>query len=129
MYEICDQFAGFSVVSVFIDFAKVFDSVDRVYLAHALHVYGIPPYPIRAALSLYIMHTARVMAPDGFSCPFSLDNGVLQDDILVPFLFVMVLDLALRRGLDRDPVLMGQAEEDLSFRLRRRDGSLSLLST
>jgi hypothetical protein len=35
--EICDQYAGFYVVSVFIDFTKAFDSLDRVYMAHALH--------------------------------------------------------------------------------------------
>jgi hypothetical protein len=123
VYEICDLYAGFSVVTVFIDFAKAFDSLDRLYMARALVEYGIPPYLIRAALSLYSNHTARVLAADGPSESFSVDHGVLQGDTLAPFLFVVVLDLALRKALDRDPSLMAHVGDDWGFRLRRRDGS------
>ncbi len=52
-----------------------------------------------------------------------MDNGVLQGDTLAPFLFVMVLDLALRRALTRDPSLMARLGDDWGFRLRGRDGS------
>jgi hypothetical protein len=72
------------VVAVFIDFAKAFDSIDRVYMARALTAYGIPPYLIRAALSVYSNPTARVMSSEGLSEAFNLDYGVLQGDTLAP---------------------------------------------
>jgi hypothetical protein len=36
VYEIYDLYAGFSVVPVFIDFAKAFDSLDRLYMTRSL---------------------------------------------------------------------------------------------
>ena len=71
----------------------------------ALTAYGIPPYLIWAALSLYSNPTARVMSTEGLSDEFNLDYGVLQGDTLAPFLFSIVLDYALRRALDRDASL------------------------
>jgi len=69
------------------------------------------------------------MTSDGFSEPLSYDCGVLQGDTLAPFLFVIVLDYALRRALDRDPSLTAITRETIGsaskwgFVLRPRRGS------
>jgi hypothetical protein len=113
------------VVAVFIDFAKAFDSIDRVYMARALTAYGIPPYLIRAALSVYSNPTARVMSSEGLSEAFNLDYGVLQGDTLAPLLFVIVLDYALRRALDQDATLADIKKGQWGFFLRDRKGPRS----
>ncbi len=45
------------------------------------------------------------MSSEGLSEAFNLDYGVLQGYSLAPFLFVIVLDYALRRALDQDATL------------------------
>ncbi len=64
-------------------------------MVRPLTAYGIPPYLIRAALSLYFNPTARVMLTEGLFDEFNLDHGVLQGDTLAPFLFIFELDYAL----------------------------------
>ena len=107
---------------MFVDFSKAFDSINRVYMAQALTAYGIPPYLIRAALSLYSNPTARVMSTEGLSVQFNLDHGVLQGDTLAPFLFIIVLDYALRRALDTDVSLSDIKNGQWGFFLRDRKG-------
>ena len=111
---------------MFVDFSKAFDSINRVYMAQALTAYGIPPYLIRAALSLYSNPTARVMSTEGLSDQFNLDHGVLQGDTLAPFLFIIVLDYALRRALDTDVSLSDIKNGQWGFFLRDRKGPRSL---
>jgi hypothetical protein len=111
---------------VFVDFSKAFDSIDRVYMAQALTAYGISPYLIRAVLNLYSNSTARLMSTEHLSDELNLNHGVLQDDTLAPFLFIIVLDHALRRALDKDASLSDIKNGQWRFFLRDRKGPRSL---
>ena len=53
------------------------------------------------------------MTPDGETDLFEITAGVLQGDTLAPFLFIIVLDYALRKAIDRK-------EEELGFTLQPR---------
>ena len=61
-----------------------------------------------AALCLRLVQTiddmyqgtvAKVLSPDGETESFSILSGVLQGDNLAPYLFIIVLDYALRRAI------------------------------
>jgi hypothetical protein len=52
--------------------------------------------------ALYEETRAKVKTPDGLTQEFVTEAGVLQGDVLAPFLFVMCLDVALRIALPDD---------------------------
>ena len=83
-------------VLCFIDFKKAFDSINRSVMMKILKAYSVPPNLHRAIENMYTNTRARVMSPDGCSEEFNIRTGVLQGDTLAPFLFIIVLDYALR---------------------------------
>ena len=100
-------------VLTFIDFRKAFDSVHRAKMMRILKAYGIPPNLLRAIESMYSGTKARVTTADGDTDQFDITVGVLQGDTLPPFLFIIVLDYAMRKAL-------GDKENDLGFTLTPR---------
>lgn len=88
-----------SLVVVFVDFRKAFDSVARGALPLVLQAYNVPQQLVSAIMAMYQDTTAAVLTPDGPSDLFSTTSGVLQGDTLAPFLFVLVMDWVLRTGL------------------------------
>ena len=64
-----------------------------------LEDYGIPGIIIDAIKAIYTDSTALVISSDGVTDPFPILAGVLLGDTLAPFLFVVVLDYIMRRGL------------------------------
>ena len=94
-------------VLTFIDFKKAFDSIHRGKMIKILKAYGIPPRLLRAIEAMYTNTTAKIITPDGESDVFEILAGVLQGDTLAPFLFIIVLDYALRQAL--------KEHEDLGF--------------
>ena len=83
-------------VIVFIDFKKAFDSVHRVKMLKILKAYGIPDRLISAIGLMYEGTQARVITPDGEREFFSILAGVLLGDTLVPYLFAIILNYAMR---------------------------------
>ena len=70
----------------------------------------------RSIRLMYINTTARVVTTDGTSGKFEFIAGVLQGDTLVPFLFIVFLDYALRISLDgRERELCLKVLSDLDF--------------
>ena len=65
-----------------------------------LKAYGIPSRLLMAIKSMYTNTRARVVNTDGESDEFEITTGVLQGDTLAPFLFIVVLDYALRIVVD-----------------------------
>ena len=61
------------------------------------------------------MSKARVVSPDGQTDLFGIISGCLQGDTLAPYLFVIVLDYALREAIE-------SKEEELGFHLEKRKG-------
>ena len=64
-----------------------------------LKAYGVPSNLLRAIEMMYADSRAKVVTPDGNSEEFNILAGVLQGDTLAPFLFVIVLDFALRKAI------------------------------
>ena len=88
-----------AAVLCFIDFKKAFDSVHRGMMMRILKAYDVPPNLLRAIGTMYTGTRARVTTPDGNSEEFNIQTGVLQGDTLAPFLFIIVLDYALRQAI------------------------------
>ena len=87
-------------VLTFLDFQKAFDSLNRPMMFKILKAYGIPPRLLSAIKATYSGTRAKVVTMDGDSDEFEISAGVLQGDTLAPFLFVIVLDYALRKAIN-----------------------------
>ena len=93
-------------------FCKAFDSIRREKMLQILLAYGIPPLIVNAIGLMYKNTTARVKSPDGDTDFFPILAGVLQGDTLVPFLFIVTLDYAMRKAMNN--------AEHLGFTLEQR---------
>jgi len=103
-----------TLVCVFVDFRKAFDSISRDALAGVLRAYHVPNKLVTAIMALYADTQAVVLTPDGPTDPFATTSGVLQGDTLAPFLFVVCLDWVLRLAFPSDSD---------GFLVRRRNSS------
>ena len=65
-------------------------------MIRTLKPYGIPPNLLGAIEGIYTNTKARLVTPDGETEQFEITTGVLQKDTLAPFLFITVLDYAMR---------------------------------
>ena len=65
-----------------------------------LQHYGIPEAVVNAISVLYKNSKSAVMVDGGLglSDPFDVTTGVLQGDVLVPFLFVVLVDYLLKKA-------------------------------
>ena len=79
-------------ISIFVDFKKAFDSIDRTRMFAILTAYGIPPKVVAALKSLYRETQAFVRTSDG-NTDFFDTTGVLQGDTAAPYLFIIVITL------------------------------------
>ena len=88
-----------TAVMIFIDFKKAFDSIHRGKMMEILAAYGLPSKIVDAIAIMYDSTTARVVSPDGNTDYFKILAGVQQGDTLAPFLFILVLDYAMRKAI------------------------------
>ena len=86
------------LVVTFIDFKKAFDSINRKVIFAILRHYGIPEAVINTISVLYKNSKSAVMLDGGQSDPFEVTTGVLQGDVLAPFLFVVLVDYLLKKA-------------------------------
>ena len=82
----------------FIDFKKAFDSIDRRVMFAVLRHYGIPEAVVNAISTLYKNSESAVMVDGNISAPFEVSTGVLQGDVLAPFLFIIMVDFLLKKA-------------------------------
>ena len=80
----------------FIDFKKAFDSIDRKVMFAVLRHYGIPEVVVNAISALYNSSKSAVMVDGNISDTFEVSTGVLQGDVLAPFLFIVLVDFLLK---------------------------------
>ena len=66
-----------------------------------LLVYGLPKETVAATTILYRNTKVKVRSPDGDTDYFDIVAGVLQGDILAPYLFIVRLDYVLRASIDK----------------------------
>ena len=86
------------LVVTFIDFKKAFDSINRTVMFAVLRHYGIPEAVVNDISVLYKNSKSAVMVDGGLSDPFDVTTGVLQGDVLAPFLFVVLVDYLLKKA-------------------------------
>ncbi len=86
------------VIATFVDFKKAFDSVDRTMLFKILRNYGIPESITNAIKVLYSNSKSDVLVDGEITNFFDVITGVLQGDVLTPFLFIVVIDWVLRNS-------------------------------
>ena len=86
-------------VIIFIDFKKAFDSVHRGTLMKILLAYGIPKAIVDIIGLLYTNTKAQVITPDGMTSYFDVQAGVLQGDMLAPYLFIITVDYCIRQAI------------------------------
>ena len=63
-----------------------------------LKAYGVPQSIINAVKLIYENSSAQVLTPDGETSFFDILSGIFQGDTLAPFLFIIVLDYALKQA-------------------------------
>ena len=101
LWHICRLFnAKFSLL-LFVDFTKAFDSIHRGKMAQILLAYGQPKETIPAIMILYKNTKAEVCSPDGDTECFDIVAGVLEEDTLASYLFIICLDSMLRTSIDK----------------------------
>ena len=88
------------VVMIFIDFYKAFDSINHQTMYTVLAAYGIPKRLLNSIMQIYTNIKAKVKSLDGDAEYFEKFAGVLQGVTLAPFLFVLVLEYAMRQAID-----------------------------
>ena len=62
--------------------------------------YGIPDQLVNAMGIMYQNTMAKVISAEGVTDPFNKLAGVLHVDTLAPYLFVIVMDYALRKAVE-----------------------------
>ena len=81
-----------------IDFKKAFDSIDRKVMFAVLRQYGILEAVVNAVSALYNNSKSAVMVDGNISTPFEVSTGVLQGDVLAPFLFIILVDFLMKKA-------------------------------
>ena len=66
-----------------------------------LLAYGQPKETVAAIMILYRNTKVKVRSPDEDTDYFDIAAGVLQEDTLAPYLFIICLDYVLRTSLDK----------------------------
>ena len=65
-----------------------------------LLAYGLPKETVVAIMMLYKNTNIKVCSLDGDTDFFDIVAGVLQEDTLVPYLFIMCLNYVLKKSID-----------------------------
>ena len=84
--------------TVFVDFQKAFDSVDRDVIWRLMYHYGFPPKFVTIIQQMYKDATCQVIHDGKLTEPFSVKTGVRQGCLLSPTIFLMVVDWVMRQS-------------------------------
>ena len=85
---------------LFVDFTKAFDSIHRGKMEQILLAYSLHKETVAAIMILYRNTKVKVRSPDGDTEYFVIVAGVLQGDMLAPYLLIICLDYVLRTLID-----------------------------
>ena len=84
---------------VFVDFRKAFDTLHRSSIPVILSQYNVPICLISDITQMHSDTSACVSTELGPTEWFKTTSGVLQGDTLSPYLFIVLLDYALKKTL------------------------------
>jgi hypothetical protein len=79
----------------FVDYEKIFDSLDRETLWKLLKHYGVPE-KVTNLLRRHEKMSCRIIHEGQFTEPFEVETGVRQGSLLSPFLFQLAVDWIMR---------------------------------
>ena len=85
----------------FVDFTKAFDSIHREKMEQILLAYGLLKETVAAIMMLYRNTKVKVHSLYEDTDYFDTVAGVLQEDTLAPYLFIICLDYVLRTSIDK----------------------------
>ena len=83
--------------TIFVDFEKAFDSVDRETIWKLMKHYGIPQKLINIIQQLYEDSSCQIIHNGKLTDPFPVKTGVRQGCMLSPTIFLIVIDWIMRR--------------------------------
>ena len=84
-----------------VDFTKAFDSIYRGKMEQILFAYGLPKESVTAIMMLCRNTKVKVRSPYRDTVYFYIVAGVLQEDTLAPYLFIICLDFVLKISIDK----------------------------
>jgi len=84
----------------FVDFKKAFDSVHRESLWNIAMLYGIPEHYVNIFRMLCLNSHCCARTDTSFTEMFDIITGVCQGCILLPFLFLLVIDFIMQRAMN-----------------------------
>ena len=105
--------------SLFLNFEKAFDSLDREVLWNLMEYHGIPQKFINIIRNSYSNMQCRVIHEGKLTESFDVKTGVKQGCLLSPFLFLLAIDYIMRESTEgkRNGIqwTMWQQLDDLDF--------------
>jgi hypothetical protein len=105
--------------SLFLNFEKAFDSLDREVLWNLMAYHGIPQKFINIIRNSYSNMQCRVIHEGKLTESFDVKTGVKQGCLLSPFLFLLAIDYIMRESTEgkRNGIqwTMWQQLDDLDF--------------
>lgn len=96
----CIKFQRLLVIT-FIDFRKAFDSIHRDFLWNICRRQKIPDQFINIFKNHYHNSSCYVKIDSGATNLFNFNTGVRQGCILSAFLFLLTIDFAMRKAMNR----------------------------
>ena len=134
----CNEFRK-PLILAFIDYEKAFDSLHRDTLWKILYHYGFPEKYVNIIRAIHHKSRCKVNVDGDLTEEFSVNSGVLQGNVLSPFLFAVAMDYIMKitirdrnEGIDwkdgaklcdleyaDDAVLFTHTEADLQTLLNR----------
>lgn len=91
-----------TLILVFVDFAKAFDSMNHEALWRILRQIGIPPKMIKLIKMIYNGANYQVLHNGYLTKKRELEKGVKQGCIMSSLLFNICLDYVMRNTIDND---------------------------
>ena len=91
-----------NAVIIYIDFKKAFDGIGRGKILEMLAACDIPSTIINAMALFYVKTEARIITLDGETEFFKISKGVIEGDILSPFLFIINLYYVMRQVIGKN---------------------------
>jgi uncharacterized surface protein with fasciclin (FAS1) repeats len=89
-----------SLYTVFVDFTKAFDNLDREVLWQLMRHYGIPEKFIAIIRNTYTGMQSKVIHEGQLTEAFDITTGVRQGYLLLPLLFLLAVDWIMKKATD-----------------------------